>query len=778
MPDQTTMGRIAERARMLYNQGKALVAPLDSEAQALKEKQQQINEVSPAPAEVPKMSYTPAPSDKIHPGMKYGDKPGEERLPSYQEGGDVPEDQTAKLDRGERVLNPEEAAAYRQAEIDVAPEEMKHEGMNVDMGGAKAIPNPKGIKPMMDTDKPEVKPEQLGGGAKMRIDNAPLGRTPMSTENTPIPKPGDIGMVDPKAQAAAAQMQEISSKEPVIEKPMSSGATDHPEVGGTAGYTPMMGKPSPFMGAGEQPGTLEDAMQKQRSPEQEKRAQIAEDLKVVEQDKLSAMQSGDLTKLGMANIHERQLKAALPELPQPTPPTARENVMNQEKDLRNKMINAPSEQERFQAEKDLSELKRRTPWGTEGSAHPGVMGKIGHVLGGIGQAAAMGTVPYALPMIPGTQAQLGAQAARGEAGVEAAQKKEATAAETGLKEAQTRAAGIGTTVPEKVYNWAMKGNNGQPMVNPITQKPYTPPEAQELSTGEGKTAVQQLARSLMIKVNPDTNKNYTQDEALVEAMREQNGIKLNEHQRRVADYLAAHKMDDTPANRETARIALETADTEAKQQAALPFAEQKAKFNNDLTTTRSLLVQQNADANTRGLEADKLQNVENARFSKINGAIDMAINTLQDSDQSQFAANIVPVLTLLTTTSEAGVKRVNKQELDKFLPADGSLGRWASAHADKFLAGEIPPEYRDEVGHFLMRMKAAQNAEHTINSQSIDNTIRVGGQEPVQKPTGGAEATPKPSTPKAALPEKPATPAAGGGGGFKAWKEAQKPAGQ
>ncbi len=765
MPDDTMMGRVAERARQLYSQGKALVAPLDSEAQALKEKQQNIDEATQPAPEVPKMNYMPAPSDYVHPGMKYGDKPGEQRLPSYQEGGDVPEDQTAKLDRGERVLNPEEAAAYRQAEqeVDVVPEQMKYEGQTVDVGGAKAIPNPKGIKPMMDTDKPEFKPDYNMYGAKMRTDNAPLGRPVMSEHNTPVP-----GVAEP------AMMQEISTKEPVIEQPKYSGATDRDTpTPDTSVYTPQMGEPNAMMGAARQPGALESAMEKQRTPEQAMLEQI-------DQDKIQAAAKGDLVGLGMANIHERMVRASQAqdkaELPQPTPPTARENIVNQEKMLRDKMLNDPTEQGRFQAEKDLAELRRRTPWGTEGSAHPGVMGKIGHVLGGIGQAAAMGTVPYALPMIPGTQANIAKQEAIGEQGVEAAQKKEATAAETGLKEAQTRAAGMGTTVPEKVYNWAMKGNNGQPMINPDTQKPYTPPEAQTLSTGEGKNVAEQLARALIHKVNPETGKNYTPDEALVEAMKEQAGTRLNEHQKRVADYLASHNMEDSPENREKARIAIETADTEAKQEAALPFAEQKAKFNDKLATSRALLVQQNADANTRGLEADKLQNTENARFSKINGAIEMALNTLHDSDESQFAANIVPVLTLLTTTSEAGVKRVNKQELDKFLPADGSLGRWASAHADKFLAGEIPPEYRDEVGHFLTRMQAAQNAEHTINSHSIDNTIRVGGQEPVQKPEGGAAAMPKKSESKVTPP--PEAPAAGGAGGFASWKAAQKPAGQ
>src|ERR1700681_1546542 len=36
-------------------------------------------------------------------------------MPSYQQGGDVPADQVAKVDQGERVLNPEETHAYKSA---------------------------------------------------------------------------------------------------------------------------------------------------------------------------------------------------------------------------------------------------------------------------------------------------------------------------------------------------------------------------------------------------------------------------------------------------------------------------------------------------------------------------------------------------------------------------------------------------------------------------------------------------------------------------------------
>ncbi|MGA2160515.1 MAG: hypothetical protein ABSG90_15035, partial [Dehalococcoidia bacterium] len=61
------------------------------------------------------------------------------------------------------------------------------------------------------------------------------------------------------------------------------------------------------------------------------------------------------------------------------------------------------------------------------------------------------------------------------------------------------------------------------------------------------------------------------------------------------------------------------------------------------------------------------------------------------------------------------------------------------------LSGKIPQEYRVEVGHMMDRMSAAEDAEHDINTRSIDTTVRQGAQQPTQKPEGGAKGTPEKS---------------------------------
>src|SRR5208282_4308178 len=74
--------RIKSRAVDLYNQGKALLSPLDNEAEALKQKQRNIDEgTAMRPyASTPVAAPTAAPAVKPDPAGAYGTRPGEERI--------------------------------------------------------------------------------------------------------------------------------------------------------------------------------------------------------------------------------------------------------------------------------------------------------------------------------------------------------------------------------------------------------------------------------------------------------------------------------------------------------------------------------------------------------------------------------------------------------------------------------------------------------------------------------------------------------------------------
>ena len=462
--------RIASRAQDLLDDARAASKPLDNEAQAFKEKQEMVNSVAqPKPVVDPGTMNNNVPSDRMHPSAGYGMGKGEKRLYTDPQGNPinpttpqgmgaagpqrpVPSGLMGKAyDCGGRVYGEvyEEGGKVtvdpaKQAAISQATQEIKAEDQG---GGAPAdfagpvLPNPNGIKVSDDTERPPDEPTRLSGGAKMTTDNAPLTAPKMDTSNPPHNEIETSGQLSSAKGSPMVSSGQMGKGLPAIEQPkdnagMLPGTTDQPDQykneieaslqGRTVGHDSSV---SPYRNEDPAKANLQA---------------------ISDQDKLKAAAMGKdgLADQGANMIHAKALglnKSNEVPLPQPAA-TAREKVVNQEKQLREKMLNAPTEQERFQAEKDLAELKRRTPWGSEGSAHPGIMGKIGHVVSAIGQGIGQGVAPYAINSIPGSRADIARQENLGEQGVEQAQKKEMTTAQTaveqGKPELQKEAQGI------------------------------------------------------------------------------------------------------------------------------------------------------------------------------------------------------------------------------------------------------------------------------------------------------------------------------------------------
>lgn len=72
-------------------------------------------------------------------------------------------------------------------------------------------------------------------------------------------------------------------------------------------------------------------------------------------------------------------------------------------DLRPKVTATPGTSEFYQQVLDREEFDKQHPWGSDVSAHPGTLGKIGHVAGEIGNAIGNALVPGAMARIPGTE---------------------------------------------------------------------------------------------------------------------------------------------------------------------------------------------------------------------------------------------------------------------------------------------------------------------------------------------------------------------------------------
>src|SRR5258708_7829312 len=160
MPGDNTSSIVKKAAEKLSKIGPKIAVPQDDEAAGIKAVQDNVNDYwkaygMPKEQESTGNAYSPSPKDKINSNARYGDRSGEKRipdeeltemtkplglgsaapsegdrsnapkpatalgkisLPSFDEGGDVPKDEVAVVHEGEKVLNPEEAEAYRSAE--------------------------------------------------------------------------------------------------------------------------------------------------------------------------------------------------------------------------------------------------------------------------------------------------------------------------------------------------------------------------------------------------------------------------------------------------------------------------------------------------------------------------------------------------------------------------------------------------------------------------------------------------------------------------------------
>jgi len=663
-----------------------------------------------------------------------------QEAPVYDNGGDVDvndgKHQVAVLQDGEKVLTPAEANQYKQEH----PEE--EHGAPADFPG-RVLPNPTGIKPMLDTER-ETPVEPVG--AKMNIDNAALneGERDKDTFPTASEQEASVKALRPYSEVA----KEKAEAQAKVQSPVAPTTTS--DVTGQIEEKPVEEKPKATYGQ----GLAQDWLKKiGASPAPTTTSEVAEN---EVQPRTQPAGMNPIPNMG-------QEKAGGPLTPmgaQPTSETPREqrDLAGMERKARladyDQRIQAAQDQGTPQGHEEALRLKQAKD--TYELQHPRFTGPLGSVLHGLSKAGNIAgdiLAPGIMTAIPGTDLNKAIRRGGLEKQVEGAAK---ATTERESEENKPSTAKV-LTNPEQVYKDLMTGDNGNPRRNPDTKKPFTSQEANVAAQGTGKTPEELYIQEQMRSIDLTTGKHLTRAQAEERYLQMKAGNKPpNEEERRVNDYIASHGQQDTPVNRESARTALKASDTTATQQAALPFAEQKAKFNDSLATTRALLVQQNADANQRGLKADELQNTENTRSAGVLTKITTAKDALNATDE-QFANQIVPVVTLLSVTSAEGVKRVNKQELDKFVPTSGSLGRWIEGHVDQWLSGQIPTEYRTEVGHMLDRMEAAEDTEHRINTQSIDSTVRQGAQQPVQKPKGGAKATPAPSKP-AAAPAKPTPP--------------------
>ena len=418
---------------------------------------------------------------------------------------------------GERVLTPEQNKEYEAQHPNARKQPMRADMYNGggavsgSQGGA-VLGSQGGEQDMMLRNKPTMRPVyDLGGivdSIKNKIDNQSSSQKQAAIANMPGQQAPQFGTsttpamnqeafdkggdVQKHARALHSALGRIGAapvfdgggdvsaveKETPIEMPLRSGATDMDNEKRNEKSAEEAGYPVQHRLAAPLPTEMKV---RGEAPKQAVQPEVPapDPHAIVQQDKLAAMAKGPngLTDLGTSMIHEK----ALGQKPQATPvgpdlvtetptlptPVGKESVpqatrVGEEQALRNTMLHGATEQERFQAEKDLAELKRRTPWGTAEN-HPGLLGKIAHGVSSVAQGLGRATVPELLSSIPGSQASIAKEEGIGEKGVEAAQKQEqqaaTTAVEQGKPELQQKAQAI-TEEKNKMTNEAALRRTG------------------------------------------------------------------------------------------------------------------------------------------------------------------------------------------------------------------------------------------------------------------------------------------------------------------------------
>ena len=131
--------------------------------------------------------------------------------------------------------------------------------------------------------------------------------------------------------------------------------------------------------------------------------------------------------------------AGMPPLPRPTPQDSQAAGKSEYQSGMPSITAKPFTSDYYQQEQEKNDYQKEHPWGSPVSAHPGMLGKIGHVAGEIGNVAGDVLAPRAMSLIPGTQLNREGQERQNEHGFEKAQQEETagTVAQADLSKAQS-----------------------------------------------------------------------------------------------------------------------------------------------------------------------------------------------------------------------------------------------------------------------------------------------------------------------------------------------------
>ncbi len=305
------------------------------------------------------------------------------------QGGDIPEAQTRMYPIEGLTAKVFDDGGLVEKKND---EDMK--GAPVDFGGrVLEQPNPP-VRPMTDTEPPDT--ETLTGGAKPSFDNAPA--------STGVEVPA---------------VREVSAMKPIVDGAKRSRAIETGDMRELSKHlmNEKLGSPQLIS------STLPDVIN-----------QVDPEVKAL------PLQSPGLGKMGVMSP-KQVMDASVP----------RDFVKNEREHIKSDIQNTaegavgrpltPEETARIGSDEyALAKIAQYNPWGSKFN-HPGTLGKIGHVLGTIGNVAGEALLPNLVAQIPGSEANRRMKEEQGLGRIKFGEDLAKTQAET--REANARAATAG-----------------------------------------------------------------------------------------------------------------------------------------------------------------------------------------------------------------------------------------------------------------------------------------------------------------------------------------------
>lgn len=365
-----------------------------------------------------------------------------------------------------------------------------------------------------------------------------------------------------------------------------------------------------------------------------------------------------------------------------------------------------TESGRLQVERDKLIDEQKHPWGTPEN-HPGVVGKIGHVLSRIGNIAGDVVAPATMSLIPGTDLNRRAQEAGLETRLGAAKKEES---EENLQKAEAFAkmhpelAAPGKTPEEMTYADLLR------QTNPNTGQPYTHEEAlQKIESDKAEAkpdsatqnAQRITANDTKLRNDPASLKPEERDE-LAQTQRKEGQAKIPEEIRaKIAEppvpgdkkYVDGY---NDPQYHKDLEAWIKTYDAAIADTPQAKATAEQRKFADDM---RRQLLQLQKDRVGKGEEKTDLATREKVLTYfkpaldadvRLNLMVESEKKALKDGDQQAMVNLVANHVAMVLGMPRGKVPRVSHEFFNEAIKAAPILQR-AEAHFDKegYLSGIV-----------------------------------------------------------------------------------------